>query len=190
MWTRHDDIREGMINAYLDFAKSRDLKVTCYAIHRLNVDIEKEKKFGVIGSVRDDEGNFNWVADVFRQPVEDPFNARYGPLLGIAIEVTGPAAFPMFGYEAGRHQFRNVNTRDAYVELTGEKVLKHHLSDAILSLGPFDELSVKQRVYDLKRNVVAGSFGHLREVDFSSLKNVVRGCAEHALECLLDKFME
>ena len=190
VWTRHEDIREGMVNAYLDFAKSRDLKVTCYAIHRLNVDIEKEKKFGVIGSVRDDEGNFNWVADIFRQPVEDPFNARYGPLLGIAIEVTGPAAFPMFGYEAGRHQFRNVNTRDAYVELTGEKVLKHHLSDAILSLGPFDELSVKQRVYDLKRNVVAGSFGHLREVDFSSLKNVVRGCAEHALECLLDKFME
>ena len=190
VWTRHEDIREAMVNAYLEFAKSRDLKATCYAIHRLNTDIEKEKKFGTIGGTCDDDGNFNWVADVFRQPAEDPFNAKHGPLLGIAIEVTGPAAFPMFGYEAGRHQFRNVNTRDAYVELSGEKVTEHHIADFILSLGPFDELSTKQRVYDLKRNAVLGACGHLRGADFNNLKSLVRGYAEYALECLLDKFME
>lgn len=184
VWTRHDDIRKSLVEAYTEFAKSRNLKTTCFAIHRYNIGIEKAKKFGVLTN------ETSLVADVFRQPASDPFDATHGPLLGIAIEVTGPAAFPMFGYEACRHQFRNVNLRDAFVEVTGKKVTEHHLSDTVLTLGPFDELSVAQRVYDLKRSVVTGPAGQLRELDFTDLKSTIRGCVEHALEYHLDRFME
>ena len=190
VWTRFEDIRRAFVDAYTEFAKSRDLKVTCYAITRYNTNIEKEKKQGSIASVAGEEEECRLVADVFRQPANDPFDATHGPLLGIAIEVSGPAAFPMFGYEACRHQFRNVNTREALVEVTGEKLIDHKISDVVLSLGPFNELPVAQRVYDQKRSVVAGATGHVRDLDFSSLKSTIRGCVEHALEYHLDKFME
>jgi hypothetical protein len=191
IWTRHDDIRRGLVKGYMEFAKSRDLAVTCYSIVRASTEIDDKKKSAILKSPDEVMGGLERRADVYRRPESELFDQKYGPLLGVALEVTGPAAFPMFGYEAGRHQFKNVNTRDALVEVVGEKLAAHRVSDEILTLGPFDQLAVKQRVYDIPREVIVDvGFGHVRELDFANIGDMVRGCAEKALEYHLNKFME
>ncbi len=191
IWTRHDDIRRGLVKGYLEFAKSKGLAATCYSIFRYDRKIERNKKSETLYGVQTEDGGYVWRADVYRKPIGELFDEKHGPLLGVALEVTGPAAFPMFGYEAGRHQFKNVKTRDAFVEVVGEKLSKHSISDEVLTLGPFDQLAVKQRVYDIPREVIVDvGFGHVRELDFANIGDMVRGCAEKALEYHLNKFME
>ncbi|QEG20871.1 AAA family ATPase [Mariniblastus fucicola] len=191
IWSRHEDIRQQMVRAYIDFATSRNLRVTCYAVLRYDSSVEASRKQGTLGGVPDEDGDTEIVADLYRQPTNNPFSVSHAAPLGYALEFNGPAAFPMFGHEACRHQFREEKLRDALVEVTGEKVTRHQLSDLVTTLGPFDELSIKQRVYDFSRKVaVDAAFGHLRDVDFSSISKLVVGCVEKALEKHLDKFME
>ena len=193
VWTRHDDIEQGLIQGYLEFAKSRHLRTTCLLITRFNPHVERDKKHGVLLGPASDDGSGEPRADLYRQPADHPFRQIDSEsTLGFAMEISGPAAFPMFGYEACRHRFRDEKrTRDALVEVIGEKPERHRISNVALSLGPFDELSIKQRVYDFPRNVVVDAgFGHLRDLDFSNISSLVRGCAEYALETHLNRFME
>jgi ATP-dependent Clp protease ATP-binding subunit ClpA len=191
IWTRHNDIRHGLVKGYLDFAKSKGLVTACYSAVRFNGNADRKKKAAILRKVEGEDDVFALCADLYRKPIGELFEETHGPLLGVALEVTGPAAFPMFGYEAGRHQFKTEKTRDAFVEVVGEKLAAHKLSDEVLTLGPFDQLAVKQRVYDYPRKVVADvGVGHLRDLNFANIGDLVRGCAEKALEHHLNKFME
>ena len=197
IWSRHDDIRRGLVHGYLDFAKSRDLKVTGYAAFRYSDQIEKKKKsFELLGIVEDSTDTENRVGDpqvdLFRRPIEQLYEEKNGALLGIVLEIRGPAAFPMFAYESGRHQFRSTNkTRDALVQVVGGKLETHQIIDEVATLGPFEHLPVKQRVYDLVRAVVADKgVGHFSDQDFSSLRSLVHGCIKRAFENHLHKFLE
>lgn len=190
VWTRHDDVRQALVNGYLEFAKVKGLSVDTFLILRHDPDVDAKKKSMMLATVSETEV-VEAQADVYRKPANQLFLENGPQVMGIALQVKGPAAYPMFGYESGRHVFKNEKSREALVEVTGESLSKYEITPEVISLGPFHELSLKQRVYEFSRKQVFDSvLGSIRDSKFDNMAKLVKHCIERSLEHHLKKFME
>jgi ATP-dependent Clp protease ATP-binding subunit ClpA len=190
VWTRYNDIREAFVSGYLEFAKAKGLSVDTFLILRHDPNMDPQKKTMILAAFSEAEV-LEARADVYRKPIDQILQHNGSEVMGIGIQVKGPAAFPMFAYESGRHVFKNVNSREAMVDVTGENLNEYKITPEVLTLGPFHELSLKQRVYEISREHVFDSvLGSIRGVKFGDMAKLVKHCAEKSLEHHLKKFME
>ena len=186
IWTSNKEIRKGLVDGYLDFAKQYDLRATGYWIVTHDSNTPNEKVTTRLKNRTDDVV----VYDVYHKPVQDLFNDSAETIWGIGLKFVGPAAYPMFGYEGGRHLFKSANTRDAAVEVIGEALSEHTLSDEVLSSGPYDGVTI-QRTYNLQRHLVEDRV--TKKMPFeegSSIRKIVSMSVERALQHHLDKYIE
>jgi MoxR-like ATPase len=186
IWTPNLQIRKGLVQGYLDFAEKQNLRATGYWLLTHNSktpdqEVEARLKNETDGVI---------VYDVHQKPVQQLFNDSAQTVCGIGLKFVGPAAYPMFSYEGGRHLFKNVNTRDAVVEVIGGKLAEHELSDEVLSSGPYDGVTL-QRTYNFQRHLVEDVVTQKHPfAENTSIRNIVSMCVEKALQHHLDKYIE
>ena len=111
--------------------------------------------------------------------------------LALGISFTGPASWPMFGYEAGRHFFKTkYGTEEVFVQLLGGRLLEHEIADSLMTVGPFDGFPV-QRTYQMQRHQVEDkAIGKLSLEEGVSIQAAVTKSLEACLEYHLNKYIQ
>lgn len=122
------------------------------------------------------------AANVFACDSLDQVNEQ--DLIGIALELHGAAAFPLFISEAGIHRFKNPGSDPVFVEVFGHSLFNHDLPSEFATGAKF-ERDQKCREYELNEKKVSDRI--LGNRQYESLTAEIQATLEAALQFHLDK---
>ena len=185
LWSRSANTLENMLRGYLAFSKQYDLRASGFRLDRHNPAMADRVQGTLLR-----ESDQSKACDVFQLPQNRLFD-RAEARLALGISLSGPAAWPMFGYEAGRHFFKTQHgTEEVFVQLLGGRLLEHEIADSLITVGPFDSFPV-QRTYQMQRHQVEDkAIGKLRLEEGISIQAAVTQSLEACLEYHLNKYIQ
>ena len=185
LWCRNPNTVNQMLRGYLAFSQRYDLRATGFRLDRYNPAMADHVQGTLVR-----ESDQTKACDVFQLSQSRLFDQAEARL-ALGISFTGPAAWPMFGYEAGRHFFKTkYGTEEVFVQLLGGRLLEHEIADSLMTVGPFDGFPV-QRTYQMQRHQVEDkAIGKLSLEEGVSIQAAVTKSLEACLEYHLNKYIQ
>ena len=185
LWSRHSQTLEQMLRGYVAFSERYDLRAAGFRLDRHNPAMADR----ISGTILR-ESDATKACDVFPLPRKRLFE-RSESRLALGITFTGPAAWPMFSYESGRHFFKTDNgTEEVFVQVIGSPLLEYRIADPLMTLGPFDEYPL-QRTYQMQRHQVEdAAIGKLPLEEGVSIQAAVIKSLDACLEHHLNKYIQ
>ena len=203
IYSREYAVLKELMDAYLHAGLKREFKANLYVLKkykrdavgvfgRLARELDGEEKLALEAAGNDAKARSvilnlseSAVANAFAIQVDD--FEEDPDLLGVVLQFTGRASFPLFAGEKGIHHFRSPYFDPVYIQVFGTKLTEHRLPWEFKGNIKF-ERDEKCRTYNLESKTISDEARGSRT--YSSLPNEMAIILEEAFQTHLDKVIE